>query len=255
MTDNWKFFLVFLVFLYFIFCFCFFWGFKGQVRWPEGPTSLGPKPSLFIYFYWGGCFFLFFSLLFTTKNWFFPLEKGNVCLFLSLSLCFSFAVFWPPPFSISLSLSLSLSLSCFFFFFLLVFFLLSFGSFFLSLSFLLFLLCFCFMKGTTSKHLIAISFSSIFCFLVSCLFFLSTPYFLSLFFFFFPDFKLCILFNIIFWFQNKQLKNTHTFGVKRGLQQNRFFFVSTCVLQTVKELSFFCGALFWAIFGWSSKAL
>ena len=82
LTDNWKanfwyfccffwgfFFLVFFLFL------CFFGGFKGQVRWPEGPphlalnppfffvlcfvfllvffarraTSLGPKPSLFVF--------------------------------------------------------------------------------------------------------------------------------------------------------------------------------------------------------------
>ena len=112
LTDNWKaLFLVFLcfftvsfflfwffVFVFFCFFFCFlflcfffFGGFKGQVRWPEGPphlalnppyflfvflffcwfllvfvcffclrvrwggrraTSLGPKPSLFVFFFW-----------------------------------------------------------------------------------------------------------------------------------------------------------------------------------------------------------
>ena len=74
------------------------------------------------------------------------------------SLCFSLAFIGLPLFQflflcLPLSLSLSLSLSWFFLsFFLLVFFLPSFRSLFFSLSFLFFLLCFCFMKGTTSKH-------------------------------------------------------------------------------------------------------
>ena len=59
--------------IFFVFCFLFFFvfvflgGFKGQVRWPEGP--LGPKPSLFFLFvclfvcfvfFLGGVFFVSF---------------------------------------------------------------------------------------------------------------------------------------------------------------------------------------------------
>ena len=158
----------------------FFWGFKGQVRWPEGPphlalnppylffvcfglfwffffcfffvffgsgevarraTSLGPKPSLF---------YFLFSLLLIDKKPVFPLEKGIFGLLLSVSLSFSLAFFGLPLFQFLL---LCLSLVLFFLFFLLVFLvLLSFCSLFFSLSFPFFLLCFCFMKGTTSKH-------------------------------------------------------------------------------------------------------
>ena len=102
-------------------------------------TSLGPKPSLFIWFVfflffvfvweglrvrWGGpkghltwplnppsVFFVFFSLFsflcFNRQTPVFPLKKGHFGLFIFVSLCFSLAFFGPPPFSISLSLSLS----------------------------------------------------------------------------------------------------------------------------------------------------
>ena len=74
LTDNWKaifwyfccFFcwLLFFLFVFFFFCFClffcfcvlFFGGFKGQVRWPEGPPHLALNPPSFFFF----CFFLFF---------------------------------------------------------------------------------------------------------------------------------------------------------------------------------------------------
>ena len=77
LTDNWKaHFLVFwvclLLFLFFVvFCFflywperpplvnpflLFFWGFKGQVRWPKGPPHLALNPPYF-------CFFLVFLFL------------------------------------------------------------------------------------------------------------------------------------------------------------------------------------------------
>ena len=42
-----------------MFCFCvFFGGFKGHVRWPEGPPHLALNPYLFI------CFFVFVFLFF-----------------------------------------------------------------------------------------------------------------------------------------------------------------------------------------------
>ena len=94
----------------------FFGGFKGQVRWPEGPHHLAliPPYLLFIFYLGGGLFlsFLFFALY--TKKMFFPLRKGHFCLFLSISLCFSLAFFGLPLFQ--------------------------------------FLLLCLFMKGTTSKH-------------------------------------------------------------------------------------------------------
>ena len=63
-------------------------------------TSLGPKPSLFLLFVF---FFVFFPLpflylLFNRKTQFFPPKKGNFCLFICVSLCFSLALFGPPPF-------------------------------------------------------------------------------------------------------------------------------------------------------------
>ena len=45
-----------LFLLVFVFLFCFFGGFKGQVRWPKGPPHLALNPPhLFIYFLF--CFF------------------------------------------------------------------------------------------------------------------------------------------------------------------------------------------------------
>ena len=75
-------------------------------------TSLGPKPSLFIFF----CFFCFvfvfflclFLICFKIGKPCFPPKKGNFCLFICVSLCFSLAVFGPPPFFPFLFLCLSL---------------------------------------------------------------------------------------------------------------------------------------------------
>ena len=132
-------------------------------------TSFGPKPSLFVFVFFCFVFVPFLSLLFKRKTCFTP-RKGIFCLFLSVSLCFSLAFFGLPLFQF---LFLCLSLSLLFFSFFLtscLSFLLSFGSLFLSLSLFFCLLCFCFMKGTTSKYSIAKLFSSILSlFLVSCL--------------------------------------------------------------------------------------
>ena len=105
-------FFLFLLFSFFLFfVFVFFGGLKGQVRWPKGPPHLALNPPYFVVF----CFvcvcvfFAFLSLLFIESPCF-PTEKGHFCLFFCVSLCFSLAFCWPPPFSFSLSLSLS----CFF---------------------------------------------------------------------------------------------------------------------------------------------
>ena len=97
-------------------------------------TSLGPKPSLFIFVVW---FFLvlFFWLFNTEKNPCFSPRKGHFLFIFSVSLSFSLSPFGPPSFSVSLSLSLFFLL--FFLSSFLSLFLLSFGSLFLSLSFFL----------------------------------------------------------------------------------------------------------------------
>ena len=199
LTDNWKVFF-FLVFLCFFFTFCFFFvflfvffcffvffgfffgGFKGQVRWPEGPPHLALNPPyLFVVFvvfvFFGGfkgqvtwpkgpphlalnppylsifvfvfvffCSFPFFAL--NRKSPVFPPKKGIFLCF----LCFSF--FLPQPFLAFhlFNFSFSVSLSLLFFSFFLPF-CLSFFAFFWFLLFLpfsfFFLLCFCFLKRAT----------------------------------------------------------------------------------------------------------
>ena len=143
----------------FLFCFCFFvffgvffllGGFKGQVRWPEGPPHLALNPPyLFVFFFFlvAFCFlfgsFPFFALI---EKPVFPPKRGIFWFIFSVSLSSSLNLFWPPPF---LFLFLCLSFPLFFSFFLLVFLLwLSFCFLLLSLFSLFFLLCFCFMNRT-----------------------------------------------------------------------------------------------------------
>ena len=86
------------------------------MRWPKGPPHLALNPP-YLYF----CFSFFSSLpsldLFLIGKPCFSPEKGNYCFFICISLCFSLALFGPPPFfpfSFFVSLSLSLVLfSCF----------------------------------------------------------------------------------------------------------------------------------------------
>ena len=90
------FFLCFVFFVFFSFCFLFFLGggFKGQVRWPEGPPHLALNPPYFICFCFCCCFFVFFFaffffflvslslLLLEKKKPVFPPKKGHfLCIF------------------------------------------------------------------------------------------------------------------------------------------------------------------------------
>ena len=119
-------------------------------------TSLGPKPSLFVF-----CFFFFFWFLsslclqYTKKTLVFP-KKGIFCIFLVFLFLCPLAFFGLPLFQF---LFLCFSVVLFF----LRSFLSLFFAFFLSLIFvsffLFFLLCFCFMKRTTSKYSITTLFS------------------------------------------------------------------------------------------------
>ena len=125
LTDIWKtLFLLFLCFFSFfslVFIFCvFLGGFKGQVRWPEGPPHLALNPPYLLFF----VFFFFFSLslFFIQKKPFFSLENCIFCLFLRVSLCFPLAFFGLPFFNFSVTLlffSFFLP-SCLYFCFLLV---------------------------------------------------------------------------------------------------------------------------------------
>ena len=92
------FFSCFLFFsLFFVFCFLFgflllvfFGGFKGQVRWPEGPPHLALNPPyLFLLFLLFCCFvfcFLLFGFWNTKKNLVFPQKRAFFVYF----QCFSF---------------------------------------------------------------------------------------------------------------------------------------------------------------------
>ena len=112
----------------------------------------------------------------------------------------------------------------------------------MSLFSFFFLLCFCFMKRTTSKYSITSFCSSIlshFCWF-PLFFFLSNSLSLSLFFFLILSFVFCS--TSVFFFEKCKFKNTHFFQ-KKGVQHNVFLFLSTCVLQNVKSYRFLGGFL------------
>ena len=188
------------------------------------------------------CYFPFLSLLFKTRKPCFPLEKGILCLFLSVSLCFSLASFGLPLFQVfflclSLLLVLFSSFLCFFF---ALFCFLVFVSFFFFLSSLLLLHEKNNIKILTYKVFLH-QYFLLFWFPV--FFSLWNPFLLSL---HCPDFKLCFLFNIIvFGFKKNPSwkKKKHKCWVKRGVATKRYF-LWACVLQNVKSYRFL-GPCFW----------
>ena len=202
----------FSLFWFFVFLFVFFWGFKGQVRWPEGPPYLALNPPY--------CFVLLIFcclsfLCFQEKNPVFPPRKGHFLLILECLALFLLSLFWPPPFSVFLSLSLS----CFFFFFpSCLSFLLYFGS--LSSLFIFFLSSLLLFHERNNIKRFNCIFSSILSFFVG---FLSCFLFEILFsYLWFPDFQLCFLFNInVVGFKNTSWK-TPPFGQKGGCNKTAF---------------------------------
>ena len=71
------------------------------MRWPKGPPHLALNPPYLFFFVFLFCFFFplpFLYLPLKRKTLFFPIKKGNFCLFICVSLCFSLALFGPPPF-------------------------------------------------------------------------------------------------------------------------------------------------------------
>ena len=274
-------FLIFLCFCLFFHLFCFlllFWFFKGQVRWPEGPPHLALNPPSFFDFFgfvcvfleglrvrWGGhlalnppyfflclffvvcyvclffCCFSFLSLLLSEKKPVFPLKNGIFCLFLSVSLCFSWAFFGLP-----LVQALFLCLSLVFFFlssFLSFFF--AFFWFLLLLSFSLFLSSLLLFHEKSQHQNIKLQ-----CFFVNPVSFLVFCRVFSLkslfsYFCFLADFQLSSLLNIsVFGFKKTQVEK-HQFGSKGGLQQNVFF--NNLCFAKCEKLSF-CLTLSWPIF-------
>ena len=143
--------LLFVLFFCFCFVFCF-GGFKGQVRWPKGPPHLALNPPyLFFFVFFGLSLFLSFLCFVLQKNLVFPLEKGIFGLFLSVSLCSSLGFFGLPLFQFFfLCLSLLLLLFSFLPVFLFCFLLLPCFCLFLSFSFFS---AFVSWKETTSERL------------------------------------------------------------------------------------------------------
>ena len=168
-----------LYLFFFVLFVCFlFGGFKGSGEVVQRATSLGPKPSLFVFgfFCFGRCCFSFrrqkkprfppkrvFLLIFQCPPLFLPSLFQS-----SFSLSFSF--------SLSLSLSLSLFLSILLVSFFLPCFLYLFVAFLFCFSLFALILCFCFIKRTTSnveleyihQSFLLFVFLSCFVFQISC---------------------------------------------------------------------------------------
>ena len=62
------------VICFFLFFLLFFGGFKGQVRWPNGPPHFALNPPYLLFFVF--CLFSFPFFAFNTQNLVFPLEKA-----------------------------------------------------------------------------------------------------------------------------------------------------------------------------------
>ena len=188
-------------------------GFKGQVRWPEGPPHLALNPP-YLFFFVFFFVFLFFSFFVLIEKPVFPPKKGIFCLFLSVSLCFSLAFFGLPLFTFSFSVSLSL-----FFSFFLSFFLLSFGSLFCLFHYFWFFFAFVSWKEQHQILQLQSFFHQSFLIFVG---------FLSSFFFQIPFPYLCFFFLILtFVFCSTSmlfLKKNTNFWSRGGLQHNLFFY-------------------------------
>ena len=147
-------------------------------------TSLGPKPSFYFFFYFLFCFFCFpFFVLNRKKKPVFAPKKGNFCLFICVSLCFSLAflglpLFFPFSFFVSLLFFSFFLPSCFSFLFLVLAFSFCFVCFLVQdvILFLFFCLLSCFVLNhhvwfLFALHLVFLLLFFVFVALVFCNFF------------------------------------------------------------------------------------
>ena len=210
-------------FCYFLFLFCFcFGGFKGQVRWPQGPPHLALNPPYLLFV----CFFWFvfvpFLSLLCTTKKPCFPPRKGHFWFIFECLPLFLLTFFGPP-PFSIFLSLSISSSSPFF--------PSFLSFFFAFfCFLVFVSFFPFLSSLLLFHeKNNIRNIDVQCFSSSIFSHFWFPVFFSLwnpFFFslFFCWFKVMFLFSIfVFGFKKTKLKNTNLWS-KGGLQQNVFFY-------------------------------
>ena len=223
-------------------------------------TSLGPKPSLFVFFF---CFlfFVFFflfsffllpflSLFLIEKTLFFPLKRAFFGLF-SLFPFLSPLTFFGLPLFHFLFLCLSVLLLSFFLpsclSFLAFFVFLVFVSFFVLSSVLLFL------EKNNMKILNWNSFSSSKCSLfgVSCLVFSLKSLFL-IFVFFSWFWVMFFVQHHCFWFQKTQVEK-HIFSKKRGVATKRGFFYEPVFCKMSKVIVFFGIFFFLHFLGCFSK--
>ena len=204
---------LFFEFLFGFFFFCF-GGFKGQVMWPKGPPHLALNPPyLFVVL----SFFSFPFFASNRRNLFLPLEKGIFCLFLTVSVCFSSALFGLPLFQF---LFLCLSL--------LLFFLSSFLSPFAFFCFLVFVSLFPFLSSLLLFHeknnikmftyKVFLHQSFLFLGFLSCFLFEIPFLYLCI----FPHFRLCFCSTSLFLVSKNQVEK-HQFLVKRGVATKRYF--------------------------------
>ena len=209
-------------------------------------TSLGPKPSLFVFFVCFLLLFVFFlvpflSLLLIEKPDFSPWKRHFWFIF-SVSLSSSLNLFWPPPF---LFVFLCLSFALVFLSSFLSFFGLSFCFLFLSLFHCSFFFAF---VSSIEQHeniklqfILFINMFSFFGFL-SC--FLFEIYFSYLCFFLILSYVFCS--TSLFLVSNNPSWKTPMFGHKGGCNIT-VFFMNLCFAKCEK-LSFFLGGLFFGKF-------
>ena len=224
LTDNWKaLFWYFCVFYFFFICFSFFL-------------------LCFVFVLFCFCFFPFPFFASNRQKTCFPPRKGHFCLFLSVSLCFSWAFLGLTLFQfIFLCLSLVL------------FFLFSFLSFFFSFFlFLVFLSFFPFLSSLLLFHernnIKPLNYNFFFWNIFSLFFGFPVLFFFPIpfsYLCFFPDFKLCFWFNInVFGF-----KKVKKIGQKGWLQQNVFFYEPVfCKMWKVIVFLPMCFCQFWLMF-------
>ena len=102
---GWFSFCYFFLLVLFSLALFSFEGFKGQVRWRQGPTHFALNPPYLFWFVF--IYVVFVSFCLWKENPTFPLKQGHFCSFANVSLCllldFSLIAFSSASFSVWLS--------------------------------------------------------------------------------------------------------------------------------------------------------